>query len=78
MRNIELTDEYKDKCKEINAKNGYGLNDTQLKNLIKKHKNGSEYDKALIEYRLTDINFHHEVSLLYLGEYNELNRLFQN
>ena len=77
MRNIELTDVDKDKCKEANARNGYGLSNSQLKKLFKEHKNGNEYEKALIEYRLTDINFHSDVTLMMLGKYDEIEKHYK-
>ena len=59
----------------LNSKNHYGINDIQLTRLINKHKKArAENDQrtmSMIEYRLTDINFHHECGLLYRGEYEE-------
>jgi len=77
MRNIELADVDKYKCKEANARNGYGLSNNQLKKLIKEHKDGDEYKKALIEYRLTDINFHSDVTLMMLGKYDEIEKYYK-
>ena len=48
----------------------------ELESLAKKHQNhrkiGDEYTCLLIEYRLTDINFHTEASLLHAGEYEKV------
>lgn len=59
----------------INSKNHYGINDIQLIRLINKHKKArAENDQrtmSMIEYRLTDINFHHECGLLCSGKYEE-------
>lgn len=40
--------------------------------LINAHQKGDVYKRALIEFRLTDINFHREVELLINGKYDEL------
>lgn len=40
--------------------------------LINAHQNGDAYKRALVEFRLTDINFHREVKLLINGKYDEL------
>ena len=72
MKNIELTDSDKDRMKRLNHESHYCLSIGQLKSLLVEHKNGNDYDKALIEYRLTDINYHNEVSMLHNGRYVEL------
>ena len=60
----------------VNRRNGYGITTSALTRLIKAHrrarKKGDIYRMERIEYRLTDINFHHEVSLLVMGEYDKL------
>lgn len=40
--------------------------------LINTHQNGDTYKRALVEFRLTDINFHREVEMLMNGKYDEL------
>ena len=40
--------------------------------LINAHRKGDAYKRALIEFRLTDINFHREVEMLMNGKYDEL------
>lgn len=59
----------------INSKNGYGISKSQLIALIKKHEKArNEFDiktLAKIEYRLTDINFHAECSMLHNGYYDD-------
>lgn len=56
----------------LNRKNGYGLDSKQMMRLINNHKKGDAYKCALIEFRLTDINFHREVEMLMNGKYDEL------
>ncbi len=65
---IELKDSDLDKMKDLNAKNNYGLNKEQLNKIAKDYFNAKRkkdlYKMALIEYRLTDINFHSFVGVL--------------
>lgn len=74
-----LTSEEKDKIKELNSKNSYGLSKNQLVSLIRKHKKAraEEDTKTMesIEYRLTDINFHSECGLIMRGDYKEANKV---
>lgn len=67
MASFEMTDFHK-----YNKKNGYGLSDSQLKMWVVRHQNGTPEQKGWIEKMLTDINFHHECSLLALGKYENL------
>jgi hypothetical protein len=71
-----LSDEDKDAVRERNFKNGYGLSDNQLRTLIRKHKKARKDEDykamALIEYRLTDINFHGDCGALCRGDYDEI------
>lgn len=59
----------------LNRKNHYGLSREELNKLIKQHKKArSQNDKrkmSMIEYRLTDINFHSECGLIAKGKYDE-------
>jgi len=70
-----LADEEMDKLKELNVKNGYGLSRSHMKKLCREHKSArfaEDYKAmALIEYRLTDINFHSFCGLLNQGEYKK-------
>ena len=72
----DLKESDKDKIKNVNRRNHYGLSSKQLERLIKEHKKamqlGDEYTCLLIEYRLCDINFHTEVDLLHAGEYEKV------
>ncbi|WP_443760848.1 hypothetical protein [Barnesiella intestinihominis] len=72
----DLKESDKDKIKNVNRRNRYGLSSKQLERLIKEHKKamqlGDEYTCLLIEYRLCDINFHTEVDLLHAGEYEKV------
>ena len=71
-----LKEKDKDRVRDINHKNHWGLSGIQLEALAKKHrkarKSGDEYTCLLIEYRLCDINFHTEVDLLHAGEYEKV------
>ena len=72
MATIELREIDKRRAVNLNRKNGYGLDNVQMMRLINAHQNGDAYKRALVEFRLTDINFHREVELLINGKYNEL------
>jgi len=72
MATIELRESDKRRAVNLNAKNGYGLNNVQMIRLINAYQNGDTYKRALIEFRLTDINFHSEVELLKSGKYDAL------
>ena len=69
---IELRESDKRRAVNLNRKNGYGLDSKQMMRLINNHKKGDAYKCALIEFRLTDINFHREVEMLMNGKYDEL------
>lgn len=72
MATIELRESDMRRAKNLNAKNGYGLDIAQMKRLINEYQNGDAYKRALIEYRLTDINIHSEVEMLKAGKFDEL------
>lgn len=72
MATIELRESDKRRAINLNRKNKYGLDSVQMMRLINSHQNGDAYKRTLIEFRLTDINFHCEVELLINGKYNEL------
>ena len=72
METIELRESDKRRAVNLNRKNGYGLDNVQMMRLINAHQNGDAYKRALIEFRLTDINFHREVEMLMNGKYDEL------
>lgn len=65
--------------KMLNVKNHYGISKSILISLIKRHKKArDEFDLktlAKIEYRLTDINFHSECTMLHNGNYDEVMQL---
>jgi hypothetical protein len=79
MRAIVLKEADADRMRNLNAKNGWGIRYEDLMKLISQHQKakaaGDLYKCALIEYRLTDINFHSEVSMLEKGQYEELRQL---
>lgn len=72
MTKIELRESDMQRARNLNRKNGYGLTTDQMKRIISAYEKGDDYKRALIEYRLTDINFHAEVELLKDGKFNEL------
>ena len=74
METIELRESDMCRAKNLNRKNGYGLDSKQMMHLINNHKKGDAYKCALIEFRLTDINFHREVEMLMNGKYDELKK----
>lgn len=74
---MTLKDKDRDRMKRLNSKNGYGFTAKQMARLIDEHEKGEDYLKALIEYRLTDINFHAECALLASGRYAEARALLK-
>ena len=72
MATIELRESDKRRAINLNRKNKYGLDSKQMISLINTHQKGDAYKRALVEYSLTDINYHREVELLINGKYNEL------
>lgn len=59
----------------LNRRNGYGLTTKELSRIIQQHKKaraiGDFRAMSVIEYRLTDINYHTECRLLSAGKYEE-------
>lgn len=72
MAAIELRESDIRRAKNLNRKNKYGLDSVQMMRLINSYENSDAYKRALIEYRLTDINFHREVEMLKSGKYDAL------
>lgn len=79
---VVLTDADRARISRLNARNGYEITASILKRLCQKHRlarrSGCALEMARIEYRLTDINFHHECSLLHYGEYAKFNAELKN
>lgn len=71
-----LTPKDRERMSALNHKNGWGITTNALIRLIRQHRaareRGDTHQMELIEYRLTDINFHREVEMLMKGEYKEL------
>ncbi len=71
-----LTWKDRERMGDLNRKNGYGITTNGLIRLIRQHRaareRGDIHQMELIEYRLTDINFHYEVGMLMNGKYKEL------
>ena len=61
---------------ELNKKNHYSISYKEIIRLAKRHctarKKGDVRTMSKIEYRLTDINFHSECSMMASGDYEEL------
>ena len=72
MATINLRESDIRRARNLNAKNGYGLDSKQMLRLITAYQKGDDYERALIEYRLTDINCHREVEMLKSGKYDAL------
>ncbi|MBT9923587.1 hypothetical protein [Bacteroides uniformis] len=72
MATIQLRESDRSRAINLNRKNDYGLDSKQMMRLVNAHQKGDAYKRALIEFRLTDINFHREVEMLMNGKYNEL------
>lgn len=74
-----LSDSEKNAQNRLNIKNHYGISQSMIISLIKKHKKArGEFDLktlAKIEYRLTDINFHSECAMLHNGNYTDAMQL---
>ena len=75
----DLKEKDKDRMRNLNHKNRWGLTVKQMERLTKEHRKArescDEYACLLIEYRLCDINFHTEVDLLHSGEYEKVLKL---
>ena len=73
---MELTEKEMDRIHRVNRRNGYGLSVRQMKEQSRQHQkarmSGDVHKMQLIEYRLTQINFHHECGLMARGKYTEL------
>lgn len=75
MAKIELRESDMQRARNLNRKNGWGLTADQMKRIISAYEKGNDYKRALIEYRLTDVNYHNEIELLKDGKFNELREL---
>lgn len=71
-----MTTEDERRMNALNRKNSYGISYRELKGLCTRHEkarnSGDIRRMEMIEYRLTDINFHHECGMLHRGEYDAL------
>lgn len=77
-----LTERECDRIRAVNRRNEYCLTPTLMQNLFHRHetarKKGDRHTMEAIEYRLTDINFHYECSLLSQGRYDKLDEVLRN
>lgn len=55
----------------LNARNGYGFTNDEIEAMILEHQKAIRIAE-MIEYRLTDANFHSESKRLHNGEYERL------
>jgi hypothetical protein len=82
MEFATLTMKDRDKISNLNQKHHYALSRNMFKTLITKHKNAREikdqHTMDLIEYRLTQINFHYGCGLLCTGKYDEAYEFLKN
>lgn len=74
-----VTEKEMNRIKALNRRNHYCLSLSELKTMCKRHKKvrtlGDTHAMELIEWRLTDINFHHECGLLSQGFYDEIEKM---
>jgi hypothetical protein len=70
-----LTFEDREHIHTLNTKNGWGFTQAGLRTIIQNHKKarktGDNHAMEMIEYRLTDCNFHHECGCLMAGKYDK-------
>ncbi|MDD3040906.1 LPD5 domain-containing protein [Bacteroides sp.] len=73
---VQLPEEDKEAMRELNRRNDYCMSYKELGKLANKHERARQKGDwvicRLIEYRLTDINFHSECGMLYAGRYLDL------
>lgn len=73
-----LTEEEKEHQRKLNKDNGYGVNRSMLMRMTNKFEAAATATPqdtrtmAKIAFRLTAINFHHEVGMMMAGEFTEL------
>lgn len=76
-----ITSEEMDHIKSINRRYEYCLSESMMKSLSKRHKKareqGDTHEMELIEWRLTDINFHTECGLLASGQYDKIDEIIR-
>ena len=77
-----LSEEEKERERELNSKKQYGLTYNQMLALTRKHKAARMAEDyrtmARIEYRLTGINFHWQCGKLWRGDYDEVIRVIKD
>lgn len=77
-RNYQLTQGDYAKISEKSRKNGYGFSRAQMITMAKRHFNGNDKTKAIIEEQLDDVNYHSEADFLrndnYKGFEREVNK----
>ena len=73
-----LSQQDRERMRKLNTKNGYGFSFAQLRKLCTEHEkaylSGDLHKMQMIEYRLTDANFHYECAMLSNGKYEGLRR----
>lgn len=62
-------DEYNREVSDYNSRHGYGFSSRDLTELAKKHYEGDDRTKAILEERLTDANYHSYQRILSEDDY---------
>ena len=74
VKDYSLTKEETDRIDRENQEKGWGFDGEEIQDFIKRHKEarekGDEHTMELIEYQLTDCNYHTFAKLLNMGEYD--------
>lgn len=63
-------DEYFKEVSKHTSSHGFGYSINMLKSFCKRHKNGDLRDKAIVEERLTDVNYHTLCGFFADGDYD--------
>ena len=71
---IQLTKAEYAKISAKSAKNGYGFSRAQLDTMAKRHYNGDDRTKAIIEAQLEDVNYHTEAAALSRDNYRKFEK----
>jgi len=68
----KLTEQEKHANLALNRKNGWAISTAELRNLAAKHKVGDARTRAVIEHRLSEMNYHDAVGFMQSGEYDKV------
>jgi len=67
---MELTKEEMSAISAENAANGWGYDKKAVMDFIERHRKGDEHEKAAIDYRFEDVNYHEICRCLDKGDYD--------